>query len=316
MEKIDLENFPVSESARKMLSYVSDGFYDKSYVGKWIFQVMGMEYDDARRIVEELPGQMFPETATWGLMYHEIKWGLPVRANLPDEERRRQICQKRDYRAPMTPHCMEKYLCNVTGFEVHISDIHDPWRGYLPAHPNVFQVFFIGEGTLDAGAAIHAIRRIKQSHTVFEACEYINNQFLLRVICAARMRITGAFWPRRNVPRHYLNGATRLDGRYPLSGYLSGQSLEFYPLALRLSCEAGERAGTAAGGRTAFCCGAAETAESKAALCIRGEGKAGTETAGAMQVSAGAGEAGRTAAAGQAVIRGSAAEAAAGVAHL
>ena len=54
MEKIDLENFPTSESAQKMLSYVSDGFYDESYVGKWLFQVMGMEYDKALEIVENL----------------------------------------------------------------------------------------------------------------------------------------------------------------------------------------------------------------------------------------------------------------------
>ena len=43
MERFDLENFPTSESAKKMLGYVSDGFYDSSYVGKWLFQVMGIE---------------------------------------------------------------------------------------------------------------------------------------------------------------------------------------------------------------------------------------------------------------------------------
>ena len=108
MEKFDLENFPTSESAKKMLSYVSDGFYDESYVGKWLFQVMGAEYDKALEIVEDLPAQFFPETATWGLMYHEIKWGLPVRLNLSYAERRRLIYLKRDYRAPMTPYRMER----------------------------------------------------------------------------------------------------------------------------------------------------------------------------------------------------------------
>ena len=124
MEKFDLEKFPTSESAQRMLSYVSDGFYDTSYIGKWLFQVMGTEYDEARRVIEELPKQLFPETATWGLMYHEIKWGLPVRENLSDEERRRLIYEKRDYKAPMTPYRMEQYLANVTGFDVHVTDIH------------------------------------------------------------------------------------------------------------------------------------------------------------------------------------------------
>ena len=40
-EKFDLEAFPTSESAVRMLSYVSQGFYDNSYVGKWLYQVMG-----------------------------------------------------------------------------------------------------------------------------------------------------------------------------------------------------------------------------------------------------------------------------------
>lgn len=37
MEKFDLENFPVSESAKNMIASVSDGFYDNSYVGKWLY---------------------------------------------------------------------------------------------------------------------------------------------------------------------------------------------------------------------------------------------------------------------------------------
>ena len=89
MEKFDLENFPVSESAKNMIASVSDGFYDNSYVGKWLYEVMGQEYDTAREIAEDILNQLFPETATWGLMYHEIKWGLPVRekatADLPEE---------------------------------------------------------------------------------------------------------------------------------------------------------------------------------------------------------------------------------------
>ena len=142
------------------------------------------------------------------------------------------------------------------------------------------------------------VREMLPANMLFVLADRIPGKAAVLLEVQARMRITGTFWPRSNLPPHLLDGTTRLDGRYPLSGYLSGQSLDFYPAALQISCEAGERAGTAADGRTAFCCGVAETAESEAALCIRGEGKAGTETAGAMQVSAGAGEAGRTTAAG------------------
>lgn len=187
MEKFDLENFPTSKSARKMLSYVSDGFYDKSYVGKWIYQVMGIEYDAALEIVEALPEQFFPETATWGLMFHEIKWGLPVRENLSYEERRRLIYQRRDCRAPMTPYWMEKYLQNITGFEVHIADINDSGEyGFVAPHPNMFKAYFLGEESLDSKLVHEILDRFKQSHTTYTVNERIeievNNRNLEQII--------------------------------------------------------------------------------------------------------------------------------------
>ena len=143
---MDLDNFPRSESAKKMLSYVTKGWYDRSYIGKWLYEVMGKELDEAGKLIEELPYQAFVETATWGLAYHELKWGLPMRPDLTYEERRKLIFQKRSYHAPMTPYFLEKYLKEATGFQVHIADIHDPGPyGYKPSHPNVFHVYFLGE---------------------------------------------------------------------------------------------------------------------------------------------------------------------------
>ena len=61
-KKVDLENFPTSESAQRMLASVTPGFYDKSYVGKWLYQVMGLEFDEAKKLIaEELPLQFSPK---------------------------------------------------------------------------------------------------------------------------------------------------------------------------------------------------------------------------------------------------------------
>lgn len=168
MERFDLEYFPTSESAQRMIRYVTEGFYEKSYVGKWMYQVMGLEYDKVLEILESLPEQFFPETATWGLMYHEIKWGLPVRMNLPYEERRRIIYEKRDMRIPMTPYNMERYLENVTGARVQVTDIHDLGRYSAGvSHPNMFHVSVIG----DSGLKLEDIRKHidskKQAHTAY-----------------------------------------------------------------------------------------------------------------------------------------------------
>lgn len=167
-ERFDLQNFPTSESAKRMIGMVTAGFYDMSYVGKWIYQVMGLEYDKARELIESMAEQMFPETATWGLMYHEIKWGLPVRDYLSYEERRALIYEKRDIRAPMTPYRMEQYLDAVTDFDVCVVDVHDPGEfGYVPPHPNVFHVYCVGDGILDTKSLRRILDRVKQSHTTY-----------------------------------------------------------------------------------------------------------------------------------------------------
>lgn len=169
MEKFDIEKFPTSESAKRMLSYVSEDFYEKSYVGKWLYQIMGLEWDDAGRILkEELPKQFFPETATWGLMFHEIKWGLPIQQNLSYEERRKLLFQKMNYRMPMNPYQMEQYVKGVTGAEVCIADVNDPGiQDFKPDHPNVFGVFLSGDSELDLYAVMEILDEIKQSHTTY-----------------------------------------------------------------------------------------------------------------------------------------------------
>ena len=169
-DSFNIENFPSSESAIKMLSYVSDGFYDNSYVGKWLYQVMGLEHDSVMNVLETLPDQMFPETATWGLFYHEIKWGLPVRESLSYEERRKLIYQKRDYRAPMTPYRMEVMLSDLSGCNVYINDIHQPGDdGYIPGHPNKFRVTLeVGTNQVNLGDILTKLNKIKQSHTTYD----------------------------------------------------------------------------------------------------------------------------------------------------
>lgn len=209
MKKINLENFPTSGSAKRQLGYVTEGFYDNSYVGKWLFQVMGLEYDDARLVLEELPQQFFPETATWGLMFHEMKWGLPVRENLPYEERRKLIFQKRDFRAPMTPHRMETYFTNLLDFQVHVSDIHDPGEyGFRPEHPNVFRVDFVGNGTLDAKTVKSMLDGLKQSHTVYiindRVIVELDNRNLERAAMSVmKIKMSCPFWKK---------GSWQMDG--------------------------------------------------------------------------------------------------------
>lgn len=239
MEKFDLESFPTSESAKKMLRYVSDGFYDDSYVGKWLFQVMGVEYDEALAIVMELPDQFFPETATWGLMYHEIKWGLPARPDLSYEERRGLICQRRDYRAPMTPYRMEELIKTVTSFQVHVADIHDnslSVRSPLMdiSHPNQFKIVLEGEGNADLKKIRELVDKVKQSHTVYDLLYLEQSHFGVPVRYAESVRFQTSFYPRYNLPQLKLDNKWKLNGGRKLSGYNSQETVDFYPVSVRL----------------------------------------------------------------------------------
>lgn len=166
--KNNLENFPLSTSAKRMLSYVTKGWYDRSYVGKWTYEVMGMEVDRAEKYVKELPKQLFVDTATWGLMYHERKYGLPIREDLSFEERRRIIRIHVETKAPMNPWRMEQIIGEVAGCDVHVSDCNDAqnWQ----EHPNRFFVEIHGSDNgdpVDMDTVLKKIYEIKQSHTVF-----------------------------------------------------------------------------------------------------------------------------------------------------
>lgn len=166
MAKFDLERFPTSPAAKRMLSYVTKGWYDNSYVGKWLYQVMGAEIDRYEAVIEELPYQFFPETATWGLRYWEMTYGLPVNENLSYEERRKLIIEKRDTKAPMNPWRMEQILSQTVGSKVDIRDIND---GGDVSHPNQFIVGVQGDADVDVGDMLKKLHELKESHTSYQA---------------------------------------------------------------------------------------------------------------------------------------------------
>lgn len=164
MSDFDLEHFPTSPSAIRMMSRISP-IYDRSYVGKWIFEVMGVEMDGARLRFEELRLQAFPETATWGITYWEQKYGIPVNESLDLETRRKNVIIKRGIRSPMNPARIEQILGDMCGRKVEVTENVAPYA---------FQVtVYAGDTTVDFGAIFQRLRRIKPSHQrallIFEA---------------------------------------------------------------------------------------------------------------------------------------------------
>lgn len=107
-------NVPTTETGKRMLASVSP-IYDKSYVARWLFEVIGVEMEEARKYIEEVRLQAHPKTATWGLFYWEMRYHIPIDESLPIEERRKKVLSKRWKFAPMNPARLEQYIKEATG---------------------------------------------------------------------------------------------------------------------------------------------------------------------------------------------------------
>lgn len=155
---MNLENFPTSPAAKRMLKTVSP-IYDKSYVAKWIFQVMGLEIDEAWQFIEELRLQAFPETATWGIEYWEQRYHIAPDESLSLEERRQRVIIKRGKRSPMNPARIERIVRDVTGREDIVTEDNGTYTFHISILP--------GESTVDYQELINTVRSVKPSHLSF-----------------------------------------------------------------------------------------------------------------------------------------------------
>lgn len=154
-DNFDIEKFPTSPTALRMLSRISP-IYDRSYVGKWIFQVMGLDFDDVRLRFEELRLQAFPETATWGLTYWEQRYGITPSSGQTIEERRRPVILKRNAREPMNPAKVEYIIQTMTGFRAKVTENVADYT---------FSVEIFSDGSeFDFDAVFSKLKRIKPSH--------------------------------------------------------------------------------------------------------------------------------------------------------
>ena len=157
-DDFDIEHFPTNPTALRMLSRISP-IYDRSYVGKWIFEVMGADMDDVRLRFEELRAQAFPETATWGLFYWEQRYGLPVGGGFDYEVRRRKVLGRRRSRAPMNPKRVERILSELTGREVIVTENVANYTFRVEIEP--------GDNFIDIAEAMRRLKQIKPSHQAY-----------------------------------------------------------------------------------------------------------------------------------------------------
>ena len=169
---MNLENFPTSPAGQRMLNAISP-IYDKSYVAKWIFQVMGLEIDEAWQFIEELRLQAFPETATWGITYWEQRYNIPPDESLSLEERRQRVIIKRGKRSPMNPARIERIVRDVTGREATVTEENGTYTFHISVLP--------GESMVDYQELINTVKSVKPSHLSFSVLFQTEVSMTIRV---------------------------------------------------------------------------------------------------------------------------------------
>lgn len=115
------EDILKSAAGQRMIETVTP-IYDNSYVGLWMLEAMGREWDSFTAIIESLKTELNPETATWMLELWEKRYGITPPGGATTEQRRQAIAKMRTKPMPMTPYRLEKYLEAVTGRAVQVTE--------------------------------------------------------------------------------------------------------------------------------------------------------------------------------------------------
>lgn len=91
------------------------------------------------------------------------------------------------------------------------------------------------------------------AHLLFCFASRLTIEIPIPVNVESGLRMISEFFPRYNVLPFLLDGKTRLDGTYYLNGYLSGETLDFYPVVLQIRAETDWRKGAAGTVQTQLC---------------------------------------------------------------
>ena len=147
------EDILQSEAGQRMLDRVTP-IYDNSYVGLWLFEAMGREWDVFWDLVVSLQTELIPETATWMLPLWEQRYGIIPPAGSTEEQRRQAVVQMRELPHPLSPYRLERYLETVTGRTVNIIENVADYT---------FGIFITG-GSEDAELNYDALRKYINAH--------------------------------------------------------------------------------------------------------------------------------------------------------
>lgn len=152
------EHILTSPTGQKIIDYVSR-LYGESYVGLWLFQVIGLALDDLGEVAAYLRDETNPITADLLLDYWEDHYAIPRNSSYSNDQRRARLLAKIQERGP----------CNPTRLAAAVSAA----LGGVPVDitENVAQNTFmvnIREIVDSIDPAIAVLERRKPAHLIYE----------------------------------------------------------------------------------------------------------------------------------------------------
>ena len=152
---LDIIHSPEAEAFRRM---VTKGFYDRSYLGLWMYEVIGREWDEMKAWAEGIKSEIHPQTCTWSIGIWEWVYGFENDESLSLEYRRQRILAKVLGTRPINPEVIRRGVAKITGCNVDIKDFAGPYRFALTIHMPEDRDVFLYESVREY------VRTVKPAH--------------------------------------------------------------------------------------------------------------------------------------------------------
>ena len=107
-----------SPEAETFLQMVTKGFYDRSYIGLWIYEVIGREWDELRRWSEGMRTEIHPQTCTWSIAVWEWVYGFEPDENMTLPLRRQRLLQKISGARPVNQDLFRRNIANILSIPI------------------------------------------------------------------------------------------------------------------------------------------------------------------------------------------------------
>ena len=152
-----MEQILTNATAQDLIDYVSR-IYGESYVGLWVYQVIGMVLGEVLSFAEELRSEAQPSTAVRLLDLWERHYGITPDPSMTPAQRQARLMRKTGNRSPASPARLAQAVAGYLGFAVEIQENTDD---------NTFTVVLL-DGTASTEPVMELLRPMKPAQLLMD----------------------------------------------------------------------------------------------------------------------------------------------------